>query len=394
MENNISGGTRVKDIMIRDVVFATPGTKVVELAETMFKFGFHGLPIIEDGKIVGIITENDFFIKDSGVLFLPSYISLLKETRIADDLPEEKKKKIKTILSLEAKDIMSKDVVTVSPEMEVPELLEFMKKTRFNTLPVTDDEKNMLGLVTLVDVIGMVRQNRDINNLEKIRDADELVRDVHSWWKKTFVFIRKVRVRSWKFIFVTAFIAGAIAATIWMVSVKLGTRSGAEEKKAKIYLSSDDSQIKEEQLFNVDVLMDTDGQKVNAADAVINYDPREFTLEVWDTEKSIFPKKDGCEYEKTPCRKVKNDPEKGQIEIYLASPTGIVANKEKIANLIFRTKRSTGAGFPTSKFINVDKSNSSILMGKGNLLKKSEPIDILSSVSGVSIDVIHPEEKE
>ncbi|HLN18840.1 MAG TPA: CBS domain-containing protein, partial [Patescibacteria group bacterium] len=326
-----------------------------------------------------------------GVMFLPSYINLLKETRIVDDLPEEKKKKIKTLLNLEAKDIMSNDVVTVPPEMEITELLEFMKKTRFNTLPVTDNEKNMLGLVTLVDVIGMAKQNRDAGNYNKLRDADELVRDVHSWWKKTFVFIRKVRIKSWKFIFVTAFIAGAIAAIIWMVSVKIQTKSGAEEKRAKVFLASDDIQINEEQLFNVDIIMDTDGQMINVADAVINYDPSEFTLELWDTEQSVFSVKDGCIYEKNPCHKVKNNPEKGEIEIYLAAPKGIAAYNNKIANLVFRTKRVTKTGFPTSKFINVDSSRSSIRLNKKGLLSNGEDINVLNSVSGVSINVIHPE---
>jgi len=212
---------RVKDIMTADAIFVTPETKVVEVAEILFKNGFHGLPVVEKDKVVGIITENDFFIRDSDILFLPSYINFLKENKVVDELPSEKKKKIKKMLSLEARDIMTPDPVTASPDAEVSELLEFIKKTRFNTLPVTNDDKNLLGVVTLVDVVGMVKQGRTGDNNFKPRDAEELTKDVHSWWGRNFVFIEKGHIRNWKIVFAVAFIGGAIAAIIWMVSVKI-----------------------------------------------------------------------------------------------------------------------------------------------------------------------------
>lgn len=381
--------------MSTDVVFAIPQSRIVEVAEIIFEHGFHGLPVTEDGKVVGIITENDFFIKDQGTLFLPSYINFLKENQIVDDLPSEKKKKMKKLLNLEARDIMTADPITVNPEMEVEELLDLIKKTRFNTLPVTDNEKNLLGIVTLVDVIGMVKQGRKEAGAGRSRDVDDLTRDVHSWWKKTFVFIRKVRVRSWKFIFATAFIAGAIAAMIWMISVRIQTKSGAEEKRAKIFLTADDQEIGEEKLFNVDINLDTDGQKVNVVNSVINYDPHEFKLEIWDTDGTIFSPKDDCQFEKKPCKSVKNDPEKGQISIYLASPNGVAAKKEKVANLVFRTQRRATKGFPVSKDINIDSSSSGIyVIKKGIFSKTAEDNNILSSVSGASINVIHPDDNQ
>jgi len=177
---------RVKDIMSTNVLSAAPGNSVVEVAEIIFNHGFHGLPVVENGKVVGIITENDFFIKDQGTLFLPSYINFLKENRITDDVPSEKKAKMKKLLNLEARDIMTADPIAVRPYMEVEELLNLIKKTRFNTLPVTDEEKNLLGIVTLVDVIGMVKQSQDKESNFRSKEADEIIRKVRPWWKKFF----------------------------------------------------------------------------------------------------------------------------------------------------------------------------------------------------------------
>jgi CBS domain-containing protein len=152
----------------------------VEVAEILFKNGFHGLPVIKDDKVVGIITENDFFIKDQAVLFLPSYINFLKENQMMGDMPEEKKKKIKMLLNLEAKDIMTPDPVTVSRDMEVSELLEFIKKTRFNTMPVADENKNLLGVVTLVDVIGMVKQGRMGDNSFNPKSVEDVTKNANA----------------------------------------------------------------------------------------------------------------------------------------------------------------------------------------------------------------------
>jgi CBS domain-containing protein len=169
----------VADIMTRNIIYAEPRTKVVEVAEMLFKHGYHGMPVVDDGKVVGMITENDFFIKDADVLFLPSYIKFLEDNSMVENLSEEKKRRIEKLLSLEARDIMTKDVVTVPLNMDVAELLEFIKKTRFNTLPVADDGKNLLGLVTLVDVIGMAKQTRTGDNPMKAKDFDELISNVN-----------------------------------------------------------------------------------------------------------------------------------------------------------------------------------------------------------------------
>jgi len=71
--------------MTKNVSFVSPDTKITDVAEIMFKNRFHGLPVLDNDKIVGIITETDFFTKDAANLYLPSYISFLKENKIADD---------------------------------------------------------------------------------------------------------------------------------------------------------------------------------------------------------------------------------------------------------------------------------------------------------------------
>jgi len=55
---------KVKDIMTKDVIFVSPETKINKVADKLIKHRIHGVPVIKEGKLVGIITETDFFTKN------------------------------------------------------------------------------------------------------------------------------------------------------------------------------------------------------------------------------------------------------------------------------------------------------------------------------------------
>ena len=79
---------------------------------------------------------------------------------------EEKLSKIESILEkLKVRDIMTKDVKTVSPEMTVEEFLEFVFENRHLGYPVTEDGR-VIGIVTLHDAVGK-------NKNAKIKDIME-----------------------------------------------------------------------------------------------------------------------------------------------------------------------------------------------------------------------------
>ncbi len=60
-----------------------------------------------------------------------------------------------------------------------------------------------------------------------LRDIDRGALEAYSWWKNTYVYIRKNRIRTWKVIFILAFISGMISATIWLVHIRIETTSDA-----------------------------------------------------------------------------------------------------------------------------------------------------------------------
>jgi len=51
--------TKVGDIMVRNVKFVAPETEISEVIEIMTKHGINRLPVVDNGKLVGIIARDD-----------------------------------------------------------------------------------------------------------------------------------------------------------------------------------------------------------------------------------------------------------------------------------------------------------------------------------------------
>jgi len=52
---------RVEEIMTRNVVTVAPDTDLAEVAQLMIDRKIGGLPVVEGGQVVGVITESDVF---------------------------------------------------------------------------------------------------------------------------------------------------------------------------------------------------------------------------------------------------------------------------------------------------------------------------------------------
>jgi CBS domain-containing protein len=53
------GKVKVRDVMNKHVVCVSPETSLPEVAETMDKYDIHRVPVVENGKLVGIISRSD-----------------------------------------------------------------------------------------------------------------------------------------------------------------------------------------------------------------------------------------------------------------------------------------------------------------------------------------------
>lgn len=121
---------KVKEIMTTDVITTSPDLDVVYAFEKLMKYKISAMPVIDDGKMVGIITATD-----------------LGHNLILD----------KYELGTQVSEIMVKDVVSVSPDDSIHDALKLMNESVpgtdiLNQLPVIENEE-LVGIISDGDII-------------------------------------------------------------------------------------------------------------------------------------------------------------------------------------------------------------------------------------------------
>lgn len=142
---------RVSDIMTQTVVAVSPDMKVQELLEFWKAHTYSGFPVVDEGRVVGVVSETDMVYRDrplKGPAFLAVFdmlIPLESQKHLEDELR-------KTIGS-QVRDVMTTPAMTVDPAAEVGVAAELMTKNRINRLPVVDESGKLLGIVSRSDLL-------------------------------------------------------------------------------------------------------------------------------------------------------------------------------------------------------------------------------------------------
>lgn len=143
----------VRDIMTVSVISVEPNEPLQKVASILTENRIHGVPVLDGGKIVGIITETDFFTKDSSNIYLPSYIDFMRKMRVASEMNGSRREMVDRLMQAKAKDIMSSPCQVVLESMSVQELIGKFKETGLSVFPVTSSDDIMVGIVAIADVL-------------------------------------------------------------------------------------------------------------------------------------------------------------------------------------------------------------------------------------------------
>ncbi len=147
---------QVKDIMNIDVVVCNPNTTISEASQLLKKNNISGLPVVEEGRVVGIVSEGDLLklleVPEPSGLWLPSPFEVF-EIPIRELLNwEETKHMLEDIGSKPVSEIMQKDVHVISPEKNIQDAVKLITKHKVNRLPVVEDGI-LVGIITRGDII-------------------------------------------------------------------------------------------------------------------------------------------------------------------------------------------------------------------------------------------------
>jgi CBS domain-containing protein len=129
---------KVKDIMTTDVRTCTPETTVAEAARLMWDGDCGILPVIDDGELIGVVTDRDM------------YIALATRNARASHL--------------RVGAVVSKKPVTCAPEDSVQAAVAMMKEARVRRLPVVGFAGVLLGIVSMNDILLAVGRDETLDN--------------------------------------------------------------------------------------------------------------------------------------------------------------------------------------------------------------------------------------
>lgn len=134
---------KVEAVMVRHVVTVDAQASVLEAARRMRDDNVGVLPIIDNGRLVGVVTDRDLVVR---VLARGAEVST---TRIGD--------------------CASTTVVSARPHWSAEEALRVMRECRIGRLPVVDDDHKLVGIVTLSSLA--LRTPDDDESLETAREV-------------------------------------------------------------------------------------------------------------------------------------------------------------------------------------------------------------------------------
>jgi len=126
----------ILDAKGRDVLMIDASATVLDAVKTMVEGNVGALIVTEGGQLAGIVTERDYLRR------------VTLEGRDEQTTP--------------VREIMSAPFVYVAPEVTIDECMAIMTERRFRHLPVLENERELVGIVSIGDVVKFQSQEQGV----------------------------------------------------------------------------------------------------------------------------------------------------------------------------------------------------------------------------------------
>lgn len=133
---------KVSDAMHREATWCSPDEPVSDLARRMQSEDIGAIPIGENDRLVGMVTDRDIALRG-----------------FADGRDRA---------SLTARDVMSEGIVWCSEEQDLDDALELMQQHQVRRLPVINAKKRLVGVLSLGDIAHAAPRDRSGELLQSV----------------------------------------------------------------------------------------------------------------------------------------------------------------------------------------------------------------------------------
>jgi CBS domain-containing protein len=155
---------RARDIMQTDVVTASPQMSLVELTDTLISERISGVPVVEDGRVVGHVSRSDLVRVASLEHSLAEVAAQVVEVEeFAPDAvappPAPSKRLLSQLEGRTVRDIMVVDPVMVAPDTPITGVAQLMVNRHLHRLLVGEGG-SLRGVISSLDLVRLIAQER------------------------------------------------------------------------------------------------------------------------------------------------------------------------------------------------------------------------------------------
>lgn len=133
---------KVKEMMHKGVEWVSPDTSITAIAEMMQEGDIGAIPVGENDRLVGMVTDRDLAVR-----------GLVKGRDIS---------------KLTAKDVMTKGVTWCRDSDSATEAARLMETKHIRRLPVIDEKKRLVGMLSLGDLSHAASQRTAVEALKSV----------------------------------------------------------------------------------------------------------------------------------------------------------------------------------------------------------------------------------
>ena len=130
------------DLMTANPATVTPQSTVAEAWDLMRELDVRHVPVIQDGALVGMLSDRD-----------RAYLDMARVLTAegADALRRE--------LTMSVVKVMRSDVIFVEPETEVSDVVELLIESKIGAIPVVrPDTRELVGIVSYIDALRALQE--------------------------------------------------------------------------------------------------------------------------------------------------------------------------------------------------------------------------------------------
>jgi CBS domain-containing protein len=141
---------RVAEISHEEWPTLGPDETVEGVIKLFAESGVSGAPVVDEGRLVGIVTEGDLIFRDADVK-APGFLDILGGMIPLGSWDEYRDEALKSA-GVTVDEVMTREVITISPEATLAEASTLMADKRVKILPVTEND-TLRGVITRMDIL-------------------------------------------------------------------------------------------------------------------------------------------------------------------------------------------------------------------------------------------------